>query len=307
VGGGGGRAEQWTSIHAFVSSNKGDCEDHSVLLCSLLLGFGLNAYVCVGTKHHGASHCWVATVASDGRTTFWESLTGDRYPHVPVDPDELPIKPGVKPPYPYRTVGCLFNHEMFFANAQPSDAVHMSVFDLSDGARWKAMSEDAIRSVCDPGTNPEWPGMVLLSASPLDPAVVSNELEHEFRALVAEHRRDQGLSTVWDDHLSYILSPALSAYETERLTGLTVSNDEFQQAVHRAVPDGHTFKGYPIQFIHRNARRAFNSCLKSDVCESIISCRGDQVRLAVRVRVFVYPESTCATWLMFACRHKVVL
>jgi len=42
-----------------------------------------------------------------------------------------------------------------------------------------------------------------------------------------------------------------------------VSNDEFQQAVHRAVPDGHTFKGYPIQLVHRNARRAFNSCLKS--------------------------------------------
>jgi hypothetical protein len=31
--------------------------------------------------------------------------------------------------------------------------------------------------------------------------------------------QDQGLATVWDDHLSYILTPALSAYETERLTG----------------------------------------------------------------------------------------
>jgi hypothetical protein len=31
--------------------------------------------------------------------------------------------------------------------------------------------------------------------------------------------QDQGLATAWDDHLSYILTPALSAYETERLTG----------------------------------------------------------------------------------------
>ena len=30
---------------------------------------------------------------------------------------------------------------------------------------------------------------------------------------------DQGLSTVWDDHLSYLLTPALAAYETERVTG----------------------------------------------------------------------------------------
>jgi len=42
----------------------------------------------------------------------------DRYPHVPVDPDDLPIRPGLKPPYPYKTVGCIFNHEYFFANAQ---------------------------------------------------------------------------------------------------------------------------------------------------------------------------------------------
>ena len=32
--------------------------------------------------------------------------------------------------------------------------------------------------------------------------------------------QDLGLATVWDDHLCYILTPALSAYETERLTGL---------------------------------------------------------------------------------------
>ena len=44
--------------------------------------------------------------------------------------------------------------------------------------------------------------------------------------------------------------------------GVTAGNEEFQQAVHRAVPDGHTFKGYPVQLVHRNARRAFNSCLK---------------------------------------------
>ena len=56
-----------------------DCEDHSVLLCSLLLGFGLDAYVCVGTKSRDASHTWVITISTDGCTTFWESLTGDRW------------------------------------------------------------------------------------------------------------------------------------------------------------------------------------------------------------------------------------
>ena len=45
---------------------KGDCEDHAVLLCSLLLGFGLDAYVCiVGTvidnNENERDHLWVLT------------------------------------------------------------------------------------------------------------------------------------------------------------------------------------------------------------------------------------------------------
>lgn len=74
--------------------------------------------------------------------------------------------------------------------------------------------------------------------------------------------QDLELATVWDDHLCYLLSSALSAYELERCTGVSCGNEEFQDAVRRAVPDGHTFKGFPIHFLHRNARRAFATCLR---------------------------------------------
>lgn len=70
------------------------------------------------------------------------------------------------------------------------------------------------------------------------------------------------MNTTWDDELSYILTPALSAYELEHCTGISAGNEEFQQAIRRAIPDGHTFKGFPIQFVHRNARRAFATCLR---------------------------------------------
>lgn len=46
---------------------------------------------------------------------------------------------------------------------------------------------------------------------------------------------------------------------------------------------------------------------RSPFCKDIVSCRGDHVRLAVRVRVFTYPENTCAVWLMFACKYCSVL
>ena len=61
----------------FISSIQ-EVEDHAVLLCSLLLGFGLNAYVCIGAKSKGIAHAWVVTIATDGIATFWESLTAQR-------------------------------------------------------------------------------------------------------------------------------------------------------------------------------------------------------------------------------------
>ncbi|XP_019523770.1 PREDICTED: centrosomal protein of 76 kDa [Hipposideros armiger] len=199
--GGGGKQEQWCTLLAFLCRNKGDCEDHANLLCSLLLGYGLEAFVCVGTKAKGVPHAWVMTCGTDGTITFWESLTGHS------------------------------------------------------------------------GSTQE----------------------------------DLGLTTVWEDQLSYLLSPALASYEFERTTSISAGNEEFQDAIRRAVPDGHTFKGFPIHFVYRNARRAFATCLRSPFCEEIICCRGDQVRLAVRVRVFTYPESACAVWIMFACKYRSVL
>lgn len=304
---GGGRAEMWSSLHAFLCKGKGDCEDHAVLLCSLLLGFGLNAFVCVGTKGKGAAHTWVMTISPEGEVTFWESLTAHRYAHRPVNPDDPPALKQSRPDHPYRTVGCVFNHRTFYANSQPTDSVEVCQFDLQNEARWKCMSEEALRSVCGPKILPSGPVFPPLYPSGVDSSLVSNDMEHELRSLVTDHRRDLGLNTAWDDELSYILTPALAAYELEHSMGVSAGNEEFQQAIRRAIPDGHTFKGFPIQFVHRNARRAFATCLRSPVCEEIICCRGDHVRLAVRVRVFTYPEGACAVWIMFAVRYRSIL
>nr|XP_061800611.1 centrosomal protein of 76 kDa-like isoform X1 [Nerophis lumbriciformis] len=307
VVGGGDKHEQWCTLLAFLCRGKGDCEDHSTLLCSLLLGFGLDAYVCVGTKAKGTPHTWVLTQGTDGSVTFWESLTARRYLHQTIDPDAPPMASQSKPSYPYRTAGCVFNHQSFLANCQPSDSVELCVFDLRNPSRWKAMSEEALQSVCDSGATSSLPPLPPLSSSSLVSSAASNQLELEMRYLISEYRKDLNLTTVWDDNLSYLLSSALSAYEMERCNGISCGNEEFQDAVRRAVPDGHTFKGFPIHFLHRNARRVFATCLKSPFCEEIVCCRGDHVRLAVRVRVFIYPENVCAVWFMFACKYRSVL
>nr|KAG5695562.1 hypothetical protein BaRGS_033984 [Batillaria attramentaria] len=90
-----------------------------------------------------------------------------------------------------------------------------------------------------------------------------------------------------EDHATLLCS-LLLGFGLDAYVCVTAGNEEFQDAVRQAVPDGQTFKGAPI-------------------CEEIINCRGDQVRLALRVRIFPYPESACAVWMMFACKYKSVL
>ena len=76
--------------------------------------------------------------------------------------------------------------------------------------------------------------------------------------------QDLGLSTVWDDTLCYLLSPALASYEQERCGGGAASSDiaEFKDSVRAHVEEGHTFKGFPMLATHTSSRRAFLACLR---------------------------------------------
>jgi centrosomal protein CEP76 len=62
---GGGRNETWHSIFTCLAMNKMDCEDHCILLASLFLGLGLDAYIAVGTVEDDEGgekdHLWVVT------------------------------------------------------------------------------------------------------------------------------------------------------------------------------------------------------------------------------------------------------
>eukprot|EP00002_Diphylleia_rotans_P038838 TRINITY_DN8878_c0_g1_i3.p2 TRINITY_DN8878_c0_g1~~TRINITY_DN8878_c0_g1_i3.p2 ORF type:complete len:104 (+),score=20.58 TRINITY_DN8878_c0_g1_i3:200-511(+) len=100
--------------------------------------------------------------------------------------------------------------------------------------------------------------------------------------------------------------PALSGYELERITGISVGQEEFQQAIKLAVPEGHTVKAYPVQFTHTSAQRMMNALQIEKVPVDLLNTRGDQVRFGLRVRVFPYPDNICAVWVMIAVKYKSV-
>jgi len=92
----------WKDPQTLLSARKGTVQDHAVLLCSVLLGNGSDAYVCKGTvwRDEGSSatgrnqgpqekapklveHVWVMTRDEDtGWVTFWEPCSREMY-HLP--------------------------------------------------------------------------------------------------------------------------------------------------------------------------------------------------------------------------------
>lgn len=63
-------------MSSVLSQGWGGLEDKTSLLCSLLLGFGLDAYVIIGKTVESEWHQWVM-VRDAACVYFYETLNGD--------------------------------------------------------------------------------------------------------------------------------------------------------------------------------------------------------------------------------------
>ncbi len=355
----GERVSTWHSVQCTAVRLQGDVEDHALLLCSLLLGWGMDAWMCYGTiydtgadsgnrekdkdKQHTAfrPHYWVVTLDElhEGRLVFWESLTGQQY-NVAVD-SHLKITAAVSgmDDHPFREVYALFRHDAFLVNTQrfaivaahaiESEGTLSAVacnFNLNDSRAWLQFPfKGDAELLRHPGSDIYLNDLVCRSVPPSSSSSLtaragtggsSHEqeelLEAKLREFVAAWRAEHGLQTRFDSDLSLVLQPALAAYELDRATGVTFGNQDFQAAVKSKVVKGETFKAYPTCFGHADAL-AITAALKlTSAVRDIILTRSEGragsstvltsegSRLAVRVRIFPYPEGTCACWVMLA-------
>ncbi|KAF6777525.1 hypothetical protein AHF37_02421 [Paragonimus kellicotti] len=307
---------------AFVARNRGDVHDHANLLCSLLLGFGLDAYVALGSRQPNDDlpsnaatphyHAWVVTFLADSSTIlFWDPVSGRRYVHHIH---------GGNCTHPYRTIGCLYSHVAFYANLQPTDRLEQCSLDISDPSLWRPMSRDVIASVVSQSNL----ALKRLGEPVRNLCDLSDQCESKLRALASDWRLARLRSSErsqwqWDAQLSYLLTPILATFETEqlRLSGRPTAihphspNEDIETELNLSplrqyVQEGFTFKAYPIQLLHTNPRRILETSVRARLCREILTCRGESVRLGLRVRVYSYAEEATVTWVMFACVYKPI-
>lgn len=248
----GERVSTWHSAYGSAVRMAGDVEDHAVLLCSLLLGWGMDAYVCAGTIYEptGGSaasrqHYWVVTLddAAEGRVVFWESLTGQQY-NLPLDAKGRVGTPGAgagnaDASHPFKDVYSLFRHDAFLINIQPfssvasqpgvaTPATAAACFDLGNSKCWARFPfrtpPDLLRH---PGASinlSEWGSASSFPEGPATPGNIELALETAIKNMIVSWRSEAGLQTRFDPALSMALQPALAAYELDRAVGVTFGN-----------------------------------------------------------------------------------
>lgn len=294
-------ADVWRSTHATLALKAGETEEHATLLCSLLLGFGLDAYVAIGTDERGP-HVWVLTRDASGSPTFWESLTGAQY--VLSRGDD----------HPYVSIACLFSDVSLYANVQPSSRLDETSLDVGNTNCWLAMDSALLSAITPVPLAP-------LQRSPsssfggggdspsIDHVQAAIAIEGRLKTLVDHMRLEAGIaggSATWDEELAHVVSPALFAYEHGRLSGgsASIGGDLFSDAVRRFVPRGHTFKGFPQHVATADAKAIADAWGRSDVARDIVYCRAVKASLAVRVRVFPFPDGVVSVWAMLAMAYQ---
>lgn len=291
----GGQAEVmecWCSLHTVLASGTATKEEMALLLCGLLLGFGLDAWVVVGRLLDGSGHMWVLTRGPLASPSFWEPSTGVRYSITDVDT------------WPYLSIGCAFNHQRLFANQQADDSAFGTAYVLEDASLWReyAMPQQDVPTLL-------W-SPLQLQPTAVDACALEQHLEGQLKAALAAHRGSAlGLGvTAWDDQLGQLLMPALAAYEYEAVhSEVAPGNEEFQQAIRRAVPLGWVFKGFPQHHAHASAGLMRKALLEEEQVLDICSTSTAASSFALRVKVSVYPEGRISTWLMVATKFLAAL
>lgn len=172
---GGEKNELWHSMHTFLALKKGDVEDHAILLCSLLLGFGLDAYICIGVSINGP-HTWILTRnKTDSKkysTTFWESLTGQRINIE--DPKVFRF---------YKRIHCVFSDTKFYANIQIDDTVFNTIYNFEDEFLWKKIFPDKIAAL------PKYSFTPFLDMIEVDKYKLETEIEKEVKNKITKFRK----------------------------------------------------------------------------------------------------------------------
>ncbi|KAG9392107.1 hypothetical protein J8273_5080 [Carpediemonas membranifera] len=319
---GGGRHRVWHNLHTIVARGAGDVEDHAALLCSLLLGQGLDAFIAIGSSYpeKADTSAWVVTFTRDdpGAPTFWHPCFCQRlsWAEIAANPSVLPLS----------TIDCMFNHESVFVNFSLQAMIHPGIdFNIRDPGQtqWREISLDTLAPFA-PGPlalfrdrPPRILPMQLHHAVPLVPGPLSvrpwagfkgvhetmRDLEVQLMDRIRERRLGAGQElTVESAALKAVLGAMPGRMEAEKVHNMTCQLPEItdltQDQLRRVSRPGQRLIAVPLVCSHIAGGRVFSQFLQSAQGMDVVDCKAHDPQFAVAAGVFPYAERAVATWVV---------
>lgn len=286
---------RWRTLQAVWARGRATVEEKVLLLCSLLLGFRLDAWCCLGTDAAGQPHAWVVVRdGGDGSTpeevTCWDVRSVRR-----INTSDASYLSS------YSSIDTLFNDRRMLV-CHAGIAARAS-FDLSDFQSWLSVPFDdeaastlslypALRRPPFADLRPKvWP-------LPTQTDTIEQVIEERLTRHVQTHRESVGLPSHFDEHLGQLLHFALYNCESERL-GIESQAGVFARIVRRLCLAEEEFRAVPMQFNHLRLSHFWPRLSDRMEVRDLLAAPASAT-FAVRARVASYPEGAVVTWVALA-------
>lgn len=292
----------WHTLPMIWAKRRSTIEEKTLLLCSVLLGYSMDAWCCLGSDCVGSAHAWVIVRdAEDASTntdvTCWDVRSGAR---TRVDDVQFLTA--------YSSVDVVFNHRrLLVCHAQA--AAHVA-FDFSDPRCWLQVPLDdealaALRLYPERHRPPFSDLRLQAWTLPADPGIMEEAIERRLAEAVRRHRQAAGFATAFDEHLSQLLRVALVNCEQERVggDGAAAHGALFESLVRRVCGHDEVFRAVPVQFNHLRVSLYWPALIDRVAVREVLASRAHSA-LALHVRILPYPEGAVAIWVILAVRGR---
>ncbi|KAJ3441104.1 centrosomal protein of 76 kda [Anaeramoeba flamelloides] len=282
----GGRRDVWCSPNFFLSLMKGSAEEHAALHVSMLLGIGVDAYLCQGKTKTGDEHYWVMIRENNGDVTFVEysdelekeekkkdkkiQLEGSDSDDDDDDNDdddddekkeeeEIEIKD--EQIIPYMTIEIIANHQNLWGNVQESlDPVDL-IFDFDNKKLWNPFIDP--EEGFEQDVKPFYEPCRLGPRIPVGRAkLFATRIRKEVIAGYTNFRHGQNKKTIFLKKFTPVIESDLIFYEKQAMGILTKEDEKTHKIwagkVAELCPQGYKFQGYTINFTYTDPTRIRN-------------------------------------------------
>ncbi|CAJ1415810.1 unnamed protein product [Effrenium voratum] len=281
---------RWHTFPTLWARGSATCEERALLLCSLLLGYSLDAWCCLGTDERNQAHAWVLVrdkgdKSMPAQVTLWDPRTAAK-----IRADE--------PRYlsSFSSVDTVFNHRRVLVCHQ-EDLAQVS-YDFSDPRSWlPAPLEQEVLDVLQLYPCKSCPGFAELSLRTWkvhwDLETLEETIEERLAVALRNHREALGLKTVMDQHVAELLHVALVNLESER-RGMPSQASVFEALAGRVCRPGEVLRATPVQFNHLRVSLFWPALSDRPTVREVLAQAAHS--FAVRCRVVLLPEGAKSVW-----------